>query len=158
MKIDFVNNAVGFRLKQKIKAAIKCALEFLGQEHKNIMVAVSFVNAEEMQELNNRTRNMNKVTDVLSYPNFELKVGELIDSFNKDNYLNKYILLGDIAICLEQAEKQAKEYDCTLEDEVIKLVIHSTLHLMGYDHIKDEDFAVMSKKEQEIANKFYKKV
>ena len=50
---------------------------------------------------------------------------------------------------------KAKEYKVTLLDEVIKLVIHSTLHMMGYDHIKDEDYEVMQKKEELLASKFY---
>jgi probable rRNA maturation factor len=63
------------------------------------------------------------------------------------------IHFGDIALCLARCKKQAKEYKVSIESEVKKLIIHSCLHLMGYDHIKDEDFAVMSKKEKELEKK-----
>ena len=155
MKIDFTGEKVGCKLKKDIKKAVKLTLEHLKQDYKKIMLSVSFVSEEEIKELNQRTRNIDKITDVLSYPNFNLKPFETIDLFNKNNYLGKHVFLGDMAICLVRAGEQAKEYGQTLEKEVIKLVIHSTLHLMGFDHIQDEDYAVMNQEEEKIASKFY---
>ena len=66
---------------------------------------------------------------------------------------NGLIHFGDMAICLKQTERQAKEYGVTTEAEVKKLVIHSMLHLMGYDHIEDDDYLVMNKKEVELDEK-----
>lgn len=156
MKIIFTGEKVKLKLKKDIKRAVKTALEHLGQNHKKIMLSVAFISEEEMKDLNNRTRNIDKVTDVLSYPFFSLKPFEKIDVLNEDNYEGKYIYLGDMAICLKRAGEQAKEYEQTLEQEVIKLVIHSTLHLMGFDHIEDCDYEVMNPEEEKIASKFYK--
>ena len=157
MKIEFSGEKVSCCFKRDIKKAIKLSLDNLKQNHKKIMVSVAFVSEEEIKELNNRTRNIDKVTDVLSYPNFSLKPFENIDLSNEDNYLGKSVFLGDMAICLNRAAEQAEEYGVTLKEEVIKLVIHSTLHLMGFDHIEDADYAVMNKEEEKIATKFYKK-
>ena len=155
MKIEFTGEKINFKLKRSVKKAVKLCLEHLKQEHKNLLLSVSFVSEEEIKELNNRTRNIDKVTDVLSYPNFTLKPFETIDVNNKEDRCGSYILLGDMAICLVRAGEQAKEYGNSLEQEVIKLVIHSTFHLMGFDHIKDSDFELMNKQEEIVASKFY---
>ncbi len=60
---------------------------------------------------------------------------------------NGLIHFGDMAICMVQLKRQAKEYGVSNEAELKKLVIHSMLHFMGYDHIKDSDYVVMNKKE-----------
>lgn len=157
MKIEFVGNKIGCRLKRDIKKAVKLTLKNLQQESKPLLLSITFLNNEDMQELNSRTRNINKVTDVLSYPNFNLKTYDVIDIKDQDNYTSKYIILGDMAICLEKAKLQAEEYEHSLKEEVIKLVIHSVLHLMGFDHIEDSDYEIMHQEEEKIAREFYKK-
>ena len=157
MKIEFSGERVGFKLKQDIKKAVKLSLENLNQAHKKIMLSIAFVSEQEIKELNNRTRNIDKITDVLSYPNFSLKAFDTIDLDDDNNYLGKRVFLGDMAICLKRAGEQAQEYGVSLEKEVIKLVIHSTLHLMGFDHIQDKDYVVMNQEEEKIMAKFYKK-
>ncbi len=153
MKVEFVGEKIKLGMKLKIKKAILCTLGHIGQDSKNLAVAVSFMGMEDMKELNNRTRGINKVTDVLSFPNFSLKAGDLIDLKDEANYTAGYVFLGDMAICMTQAQLQAEEYNLPLISEVIKLVVHSTLHLMGYDHIQDTDYAVMNEKEKQIAEK-----
>ena len=148
MNIEFVGKRVSKKLKYKIEKAVTLVLDELKQEHNNLSLSVMFVNEKDMRELNNRTRNIDKVTDVLSYPNFNLKPYETITAETED-------ILGDMAICLKQAKRQAKEYKVTLDEEVVKLVIHSTLHLMGFDHIEDADYEVMQKEEERLASKFY---
>ena len=104
--------------------------------------------------MNSEFRNIDKVTDVLSFPSFEISAGEILDLKNQD-YLafrqeNGFYHFGDMAICLKQTQRQAKEFGVTTQSEIKKLVIHSMLHLMGYDHIKDEDYAVMKKQEENL--------
>ena len=156
MKVDFVGNKIPVGLKQKIKRAVLLSMAHLGQDDKVLNLTVNFIDAEQMKELNNRTRKIDNVTDVLSYPNIEIKPFDLIDVKDESLFVGKYIYLGDMAICLERAKEQADEYGWSLDEEVVKLVIHSVLHLMGFDHIQDKDFEIMNKQEQEIANKFYK--
>ena len=155
MKIEWSGEKISYKLKCKIKKAVKLCLTHLSQPDKKILLSISFVNDAEIQELNKRTRNIDKITDVLSYPNFSLKPYEVIDDKDENNYMGKHIFLGDMAICLKRANEQAIDYGHSLEKEVIKLVIHSVLHLLGFDHIEDEDYQVMNQEEEKIASKFY---
>jgi probable rRNA maturation factor len=101
-------------------------------ESKNKSVAVAFVSDRKMRELNRTFRGKDATTDVLSFPyeadDFEFGA-EFSDS--DENYL------GDIAISLEQAQRQAFENDLNLETEIKQLVLHGVLHLCGYDHETD---------------------
>ena len=148
MKIEFVNKAT-LKIKDVVKKSIIENLDYLGQDHKKLELCVMFVDAGEMKDLNKRTRNIDKTTDVLSFPSFSINAGELL---GKKVFMHEEdVHLGDMAICLSQAEAQAKEYHQTLEAEISKLAVHSTLHLMGYDHIKDEDFMQMQPVEDAVA-------
>lgn len=109
----------------------------------NTELTVKFVSRHEIQRLNREFRQIDRVTDVLSFPATSIKAGEPFDA-NSGNYL------GDMALCLSKAKEQAKSFNNTYYQEVQKLIVHSILHLMGYDHIRDEDYAVMQEKEQEI--------
>lgn len=121
---------------------------------KELEVEIKFVSEKEIQRLNKEFRGIDRVTDVLSFPAFNLNAGEVINLSDESVLVfkedNGYIHFGDMAICLKQAERQAKEYGVGLMDEIKKLVIHSVLHLMGYDHIKDEDYLVMKKQEEKL--------
>lgn len=152
MNIEFVGKRVSKKLKEQIERAVILVLDELKQPHENLSLSINFLGEKDMKELNNRTRNIDKVTDVLSYPNFALKPYEQI---SEEEFKFGEVILGDMAICLKQAKRQAKEYRVSLESEVIKLVIHSTLHLMGFDHIEDSDYEVMQKEEDALASKFY---
>lgn len=114
-------------------------------------VEVDFVNKEEIRQLNAQTRNIDKVTDVLSYPALE----EILP-FTKDNYPFEYnqetksVNLGSIVICESVAKSQAIEYGHSEEREKAYLFLHGILHLLGYDHIDEEDKKEMRKAEEMI--------
>ncbi len=98
---------------------------------------VAFVSDKKMRELNKTFRGKNSTTDVLSFPFEADEFEKLSDSsaladryFREDN-------LGDIIISIEQAERQAKENNLTLETEIKQLILHGVLHLCGYDHEQD---------------------
>lgn len=146
MKIEFVNKA-SLKIKRIIKKSIIHTLIHENQDFRHLEVCVMFVDGTEMKELNKRTRGFDKVTDVLSFPSFDLTAGERLQTPSKGK-----VHLGDMAICLQQAKIQAEEFGTSLEKEVSKLAVHSVLHLLGYDHIKDEDFKKMQPKEDEIAS------
>lgn len=145
MKINFVGKKVDKQMKDQIKNAVKETLLRLNQSTAGLELNINFVDEAQMRELNARTRKVDSVTDVLSYPNYNLKPFETIEE--------RDVFLGDMAICLKRAEQQAEEYGWTLTNEVVKLVVHSVLHLMGFDHIKDKDYEVMNRLEKEIATK-----
>ncbi len=113
-------------------------------------VDIAIVNDEEMRELNNSTRNIDATTDVLSYPALtEIK------EFTQKNYPDDYdaaaraVVLGDIAINTDAAARQAVEYG-TGEREINYLFVHGMLHILGYDHIADEDKKAMREVEERV--------
>lgn len=116
-------------------------------------VDINFVSEKEIKRLNAGFRGIDKVTDVLSFPALNIKAGDVLNVKNTDEFAlanDEFIHFGDMAICLKQTKRQAKEYKTTIEAEIKKLVIHSILHLMGYDHIKDDDYEIMKVQEEKL--------
>lgn len=133
----------------------------LKEEEMNLEYQISllFVDNEEIREINNETRNIDKETDVLSFPmlDFEDKkvYKEMYLDFEFDETFKdgNELILGDMVLSLEKALEQSKDYGHSFEREVSYLVVHSILHLLGYDHMIDEDKKKMRKREEEILNK-----
>ena len=125
------------------KKAEKTITEVLRVENisENAEVSLSIVDKETIHRLNKDYRNVDRETDVLSFP---------LDEEGFDNEGNPLILLGDIVICLDVAEDQAADFGHSLEREIMYLICHSTLHLLGYDHIEEDDKKVMRSKEKEV--------
>ena len=121
---------------------------------RSLEVAIDFVSEKEIKRLNNEFREIDKVTDVLSFPSFQLNPGEVLDVEDEEVLMfkqdNGFIHFGDMALCLKQTKRQAKEFGVSLESEIKKLVIHSMLHLMGYDHIEDGDYEIMKVEEEKL--------
>ena len=110
---------------------------------KDCEVSVTFVDNDAIKTLNNSYRNKNKETDVLSFPMF--------DNFDYIDMGYETIPLGDIVISLEKAAKQGYEIGHSIYHEVAFLCVHSTLHLLGYDHeTSKEDEKEMFRKQKEI--------
>ncbi len=127
-------------LKTMESAAAYCLeLEDIDQERTEI--SVTFVEAEEIRELNRDYRDNDKVTDVLSFPQFD-DLNDIPD-FGE-------ICLGDVVICKERAEEQAEEFGHSFEREIIYLFTHSILHLLGYDHMEEEEKREMRAREEEV--------
>ena len=123
-------------------------------------ISVIFVDNDKIKEINKNFRNIDKSTDVLSFPMLNYP-GSLVFKDAYINYNFKFsdldegkLILGDIAISLEKALEQSKEYNHSFFREVCYLSIHSVLHLLGYDHIEKIDKVKMRTREEEILNKF----
>lgn len=115
-------------LRALVKRAVKEALKYEGFD-KNTEVSVTFTDNKGICELNREYRNIDRETDVLSFPMYE---GEELNDL--DN-----VTLGDIVLSLEKAKEQAESYEHSFEREVAFLTVHSVLHLLGYDHERSED-------------------
>lgn len=113
-----------------------------------LYVGVSLVSEGEIKAINRDFRGIDKVTDVLSFPQFE-STDEILAEIEGDEALVD-IPLGDVVICLDQAERQSKEYGTSIRREVTYLFVHSVLHLLGYDHIDEEDKSLMRAHEEKI--------
>lgn len=107
----------------------------------NAEVSLSIVDRDAIHKLNKDYRDVDRETDVLSFP---------LDEEGYDNEGNPINLLGDIVICLDVAEDQANDFGHSLEREMMYLICHSTLHLLGYDHIEEDDKREMRAKEKEV--------
>lgn len=122
-------------------------------------ITLSITDNEGIREVNRDFRDIDLPTDVLSFPNYafetpsafnELKGQEKeFDLFNPEN---GYFYLGDIMISKERAEEQAEEYGHAFTREIAFLIAHSMLHLLGYDHMTEEEASVMEQKQENYLN------
>ncbi|MDR1906190.1 MAG: rRNA maturation RNase YbeY [Clostridiales bacterium] len=131
----------------------KAALKYFGQ--RDIFdVDVSCVSDREIRKINKDTRGIDAVTDVLSYPNLAVNTLPIkkIDFKSDVNLETGRIILGEIVICLNRAEKQAKEYGHSNQREYSYLFLHGLLHLFGFDHEEEKDIKKMREAEEAILN------
>ena len=145
-------------LIDKIKATIDFALKEEGVKIP-YQISLLFVDNEEIREINKENRNIDKVTDVLSFPMLDYEE----DKVFKDIYLNyefdetfkdgDELVLGDIVLSLERALEQSIEYNHSFEREASYLVVHSVLHLLGYDHMEEDEKKIMRSEEEKILSK-----
>ena len=110
---------------------------------KNLYVNVILTTPEDIRKFNKEYRNIDKETDVLSFPMFEKEELENMK-------LNHIEVLGDIVISIEQVKKQAIEYEHSFEREFAYMVVHGFCHIIGYDHIEEEDKKKMRQEEEKI--------
>ena len=109
-------------------------------------VGVTIVDEYTILELNREYREKDRVTDVLSFPQFGGH-DELLDDLADDDTAT---LVGDVVICYEQAARQAEEYGTGLTREMLYLFVHSMMHLFGYDHMEEDEKKVMRAREEEV--------
>ncbi len=129
-----------FPLKNKIK---KILLETLRETNisQNVSVNIVFVSESEIRQLNKDFRNVDKVTDVLSFPAEDFKAFENVEKFA--NEYSKDVFLGDVAICKQKAKMQAEEFGHSFKRESCFLALHGFLHLLGFDHENKDDEKIM---------------
>jgi probable rRNA maturation factor len=130
-------NHAGFPATADIERAVRSVCDkagFSGQPE----LCVRFATDEDIQALNKQWRELDKVTDVLSFP---MQEGPNYD-------LN--MSLGDIALAARFVRQQASSLDLPMQAHTLHLIIHAVLHLLGFDHVKNEDAIIMQKLEQRI--------
>lgn len=127
---------IGYSIKVLVRRAILATLEHEGFV-KDTEVSVSFTDNKGIRAINHAYREIDAPTDVLSFPMLDF------DDMDKTS-------IGDIVISLERAEEQAEEFGHSFEREVAFLTVHSTLHLLGYDHMNKLDEGDMRARQREI--------
>lgn len=145
----------GIDEKEEYKKNILYVIEECFKEEKlgdlNLSISITLTIPENIRKLNKEYRNIDKETDVLSFPMFEkYEIDEIVA--NKQKQLVKETI-GDIVISIEKVQEQAKEYGHSFERELSYMLVHGFYHLMGYDHIEEEDKSKMRPKEEKILNK-----
>lgn len=111
----------------------------------SIYISIIISNGEYIKEINNKYRNIDSVTDVLSFPMFEK---DEIKEAKKNREA-----LGDVIICIPRVKEQAKEYGHSFDREFAYMLVHGFYHLMGYDHMKENEKQEMRAKEENILKK-----
>ena len=135
--------------EKTVKKVIYKCFEEEGLLDSKLMITITFTTPEEIKKINKKYRNIDKATDVLSFPMFEKS--ELDKKIKDKDFLYEDIL-GDIIISVEKVKEQAEEYGHSFERELSYMLVHGFYHLMGYDHIEEEDKKVMRPKEEKILN------
>lgn len=149
LKVTIKNSQKTITIPTGIRMLVRrCCNAVLAMEHigGKIEIGVTFVDDEQIRELNKQFRNIDKSTDVLSFPMVD--DGDYTPVDPED-----FLLLGDIVISMETAVRQAEMYEHSLRREVAFLTVHSMLHLLGYDHVEGGIEAVrMREKEEKVLN------
>ena len=117
---------------------------------RNAIKLLKAMDFDALKEINNETRGIDRSTDVLSFPMFEKQ--ELDEMIAKKQFEHEDVL-GDIIISIARVEEQAKEYGHSFERELSYMVVHGFYHVMGYDHMNEEEKQVMREKEENVLNK-----
>ena len=131
---------------------IEAALSDFVQTDVPLKIECEFVGEEEIRRLNSEMRGIDKVTDVLSFPELENIKGKPIQKAEHPFELDEdgSLLIGSLAVCVKRAKEQAEEYNHSYYRELNYLIVHGILHCLGYDHIEEKDKAEMRAKEEEI--------
>lgn len=142
-----------FPYKRTIEKLYNIAAEILKEDFSLVSVSLNFVSGDEIKELNNKFRQVDKKTDVLSFPNLNKTPDQTLDEFESEK-IEDVLFLGDIVICKKVAYLQAKEYGHSKKREICFLALHGLLHLLGYDHIDKDDEKLMNATANKILNAF----
>ena len=121
----------------------------------NLYISITLTEPAEIEKINKQYRNIDRPTDVLSFPMFEK---EELNNFIEENLKNTDVnmqgdILGDVVISIPKVYEQAEEYGHSFERELAYMVVHGFYHLMGYDHMEEEDKKIMREKEENVLSK-----
>lgn len=132
-----------------VKKVLDKCFEEEGLLDSKLIMTITFTTPEEIRKINKKYRKIDKATDVLSFPMFEK---DELDEKIKNGDFPYEDVLGDIIISIEKVREQAEEYGHSFERELSYMLVHGFYHLMGYDHIEEEDKKIMRPKEEKILN------
>ena len=132
-----------------VEKVLKKCFEEEGLIDSKLIMTITFTTPEEIRKINKKYRKIDRATDVLSFPMFEK--AELDEKIKNKDFLYEDVL-GDVIISIDKVKEQAEEYGHSFERELSYMLVHGFYHLMGYDHIKEEDKKIMRPKEEKILN------
>lgn len=141
-QVEIINNVENISEINELDKLIDYTLKKMNVE--NAIMNVIIVSLDEIHKINKEYRGIDRPTDVISFA--------LEDDHTFINL--EYRVLGDIYICLDKAKEQALEYGHSLKREISFLTVHGILHLLGYDHMKEDEEKIMFNLQEEILNEF----
>lgn len=146
-EITYLNIEENQNYENTIKKVVEKCFEEEQLIDSKLIMTITLTTPKDIRKINNEFRKIDKETDVLSFPMFEK--AELEEKIkNKDFEFED--VLGDIVISIDRVKKQAEEYGHSFERELSYMIVHGFYHLMGYDHIEEEDKKIMRPKEEKI--------
>ena len=145
--IEYIDIEENKTYEEIIKKVVEKCFEVENLINSKLYISITLTTPDQIHKINKEYRNIDRPTDVLSFPMFEKH--ELEEKIENQNFIHEDVL-GDIVISIEQVEIQAKEYGHSFEREFAYMIVHGFYHLMGYDHIKEEDKIVMRPKEEKV--------
>ncbi len=155
--IEFIGEQLPRKQLRLFKKIGNTAVKYAGSNPNKLQICVKFVYDDEIRQINKEQRNIDAVTDVLSFPNLTEQFNRKItpknfpDDVNPENHK---VMLGDIVINLNRAEEQAGSFGHSFTRELGYLLVHGILHLMGYDHIDELDANLMFAQTERVLSKF----
>ncbi|MCB2306599.1 rRNA maturation RNase YbeY [Clostridium estertheticum] len=148
---------------KELETVIKDVIEYTLCEEKLSIdneVSVIFIDNEEIKEINKKYRGIDKITDVLSFPMLNYPENKVFKEvyinyeFDRSDLYDEKLVIGDVALSLERAKQQSEEFGHSFIRECAYLTVHSILHLLGYDHMEEDQKNIMRKREEEILKNF----
>lgn len=152
-EIEFINIDENKAFKELIEKVVNKCFEEENLQNINMYLNIILTNPEYIREANKKYRNIDKETDVLSFPMFQKDELDDIVSNSKQSQIEIQEVLGDIIISILRVQEQAEEYGHSVERELSYMVVHGFYHIIGYDHIEEDDKIKMRAKEEVILNK-----
>lgn len=143
VEIEYLEIEKNEEYEELINKVVKKCFETEGLLTKKLYISITLTTPLKIREINKEYRNIDKETDVLSFPMFEKDEISKISGEVQD-------VLGDIVISIPRVKEQALEYGHSFERELAYMVVHGFFHLMGYDHEKEEDKVQMRAKEEKV--------
>ena len=148
-QLEYLDIEENKKYEEIIKRVVKKCFETENMENSKLYISITLTTPNNIQEINKQYRKIDKATDVLSFPMFEKQE---IDAKIQNQDFEFEDVLGDIVISVEQVKVQALEYGHSFERELAYMVVHGFYHLMGYDHMVEEDKMLMRQKEENVLN------
>ena len=146
-EITYLNLEENQTYEKTVEKVLHKCFEEEGLLDSKLIITITFTTPEDIRKINKKYRKIDKATDVLSFPMFEKE--EFDEKIKNKDFLYEDVL-GDIIISIEKVKEQAEEYGHSFERELSYMLVHGFYHLMGYDHIEEEDKKVMRPKEEKI--------
>ena len=148
---------------KELEIVIRDVIEYTLNEEKLSIdneVSVIFIDNQEIRKLNKEYRGIDKITDVLSFPMLNYPKDKVFKevyinyNFDQSDLYDEKLVIGDVALSLEKSKEQSEEFGHSFIRECAYLTVHSILHLLGYDHMEENEKKIMRKREEEILNNF----
>ena len=147
-EVDFLDIKENLQYTELIEKVIGQAFKIENIDKINLYINIILTSPTNIKKINKQYRKIDKETDVLSFPMFEKD--EIENMKNNGNNIEE--ALGDIVISIERVNEQAEEYGHSFERELAYMLVHGFYHLMGYDHMEEDEKKIMREKEEGVLN------